>query len=348
MVDPATRPPADDALLIELRQLIQAARARTAAAVNSELTALYWAVGRRIHDIITGGGRAAYGQGVIDGLGRRLAQEFGRGFEAKNLRRMMRFAELYPDRPIVASLMRQLSWTHILVLIPLRDKDQRDYYSRHAGESGWSVRELRQHIERKDFERSVLAESQSAGVVAASDHAIAGTFKDPYLLDFLGLNDSYDEASLESAILRHLEAFILELGQGFTFVARQKRMIIDGEDFHLDLLFFHRRLRRLVAVELKLGRFQAAHKGQMELYLRWLDRHERQEGEAGPIGLILCAESSREQVELLEMHKDGLMVAEYWTELPPRAELERHLHQALLEARERMANRRTLLGPAGD
>jgi hypothetical protein len=144
-------------------------------------------------------------------------------------------------------------------------------------------------------------------------------------------------------ILRQLEAFILELGRGFAFVERQKRLVIDGEDFYLDLLFFHRRLRRLVAIELKLGRFKAAHKGQMELYLKWLDKHERQAGEEAPIGLILCAESSREQVELLQMHKDGITVAEYWTELPPKAELERQLHAALVEARERLARRGVLL-----
>ena len=152
---------------------------------------------------------------------------------------------------------------------------------------------------------------------------------------------------MEAAILRQLEAFILELGRGFAFVERQKRMVIDGEDFYLDLLFYHRRLRRLVAIELKLGRFKAAHKtthkGQMDLYLKWLDKHERQAGEEAPIGLILCAESSREQVELLQMHKDVITVAEYWTELPPKAELEQHLHQALIEARERLARRGVLL-----
>jgi predicted nuclease of restriction endonuclease-like (RecB) superfamily len=167
-------------------------------------------------------------------------------------------------------------------------------------------------------------------------------FKDPYFLDFLGLRQGHDEADLEAAILRQLEAFILELGRGFAFVERQKRMVIDGDDFYLDLLFYHRRLRRLVAIELKLGRFKAAHKGQMELYLKWLDKHERQPNEESPIGLILCAESSREQVELLQMHKDGITVAEYWTELPPKAELEQRLHDALIEARERLARRDVL------
>ncbi len=160
------------------------------------------------------------------------------------------------------------------------------------------------------------------------------TFKDPYLLDFLGLRSDYLEKDIETAILHQLENFILELGKGFAFVERQKRMIIDGEDFYLDLLFFHRKLRRLVAIELKLGKFQAQHKGQMELYLKWLNKYERQAGEESPIGLILCAENSKEQVELLELHKDGIMVAEYLTELPPKKELEKKLHQALVEARE--------------
>jgi hypothetical protein len=165
-------------------------------------------------------------------------------------------------------------------------------------------------------------------------------FKDPYFLDFLGLKNDYLEKDLETAILRELESFILELGKGFAFVERQKRMIIDGEDFYLDLLFYHRHLKRLVAVELKLGKFHAKHKGQMELYLRWLDRYEKQEGEQSPIGLILCAESRREQVELLEMYKDGIMVAEYWTELPPKRELEKRLHLLLIEAKERLAIKR--------
>ncbi|MEO8711181.1 MAG: PDDEXK nuclease domain-containing protein [Parafilimonas sp.] len=147
---------------------------------------------------------------------------------------------------------------------------------------------------------------------------------------------------MEAAILKELENFILEVGKGFAFVERQKRMIIDGEDYHLDLLFFHRKLKRLVAIDLKIGKFQAKDKGQMELYLKWLDKYEKQEGEEKPVGLILCAETSREQIELLEMHKDGIMMAEYWTELPPKKELEKKLHQALIEAREMLERKRLM------
>jgi hypothetical protein len=147
---------------------------------------------------------------------------------------------------------------------------------------------------------------------------------------------------LESAIIKELENFILELGKGFSFVERQKRIILDGKDFYLDLLFFHRKLKRLVAIELKLRDFKPADKGQMELYLKWLDRYDRQDGENSPIGLILCAGKSTEQIELLEMHKDGIMVAEYWTDLPPKAELEKKLHSLLIEAKERIERRKSL------
>jgi predicted nuclease of restriction endonuclease-like (RecB) superfamily len=238
-----------------------------------------------------------------------------------------------------------LAWSHFKEILPLKDENKRLYYARIAGAERWSVRELRKRIESKTYERNALAVLKQgmpeATLLAATDDIKALTpslvFKDPYFLEFLGLPPGYNENDLENAILRELERFILELGHGFAFVERQKRMIIDGEDFYLDLLFFHRRLRRLVAVELKLGRFKPAHKGQMDLYLRWLDKYERQPGEEAPIGIILCAEASHEQVELLQMHNDGIMVAEYWTELPPKAELEKRLHQALIEAREKIA-----------
>ena len=357
---PASASPAalnTEALHAELRALIDTSRRRLAGAVNAELTRLYWTVGERLRAEGLGGARARYGDKLIARLGEQLAREFGRGFEAKNLRRMVQFAERFPASEKVASLMRLLSWTHFLQLMPLKGAEARDFYAHQAAQERWSVRELRQCIERRTYERTALASTQGAGLshaLAQADAAggpLAGTpglvFKDPYFLDFLGLRQGHDEGDLEGAILRELEAFILELGRGFAFVERQKRMVIDGEDFHLDLLFFHRRLRRLVAIELKLGRFKAAHKGQMELYLKWLDKFERQAGEEPPIGLILCAESSREQVELLQMQKDGITVAEYWTELPPKAEIERHLHQALIEARERLA-RRGLLLEGGD
>lgn len=336
----------------ELRTLIASSRQRLAGAVNAELTRLYWAVGQRLATEVLGGERAQYGSQLLEQLGQQLSQEFGRGFEARNLRRMAKFAQAFPSAEIVSTLSTKLSWSHMVAIVGLKNPQARQFYARQAAQDRWSVRELTHQIERKAFERTELAALQAPTPVQAEPAEApsrpALVFKDPYFLDFLGLRQGHDEADLEAAILRQLEAFILELGRGFAFVERQKRMVIDGEDFYLDLLFYHRRLRRLVAIELKLGRFKAAHKGQMELYLKWLDQHERQSGEEAPIGLILCAESSREQVELLQMHKDGITVAEYWTELPPKAELEQHLHQALLEARERLARRGVLLGGGED
>jgi predicted nuclease of restriction endonuclease-like (RecB) superfamily len=332
----------------ELRKLIASSHQHLAGAVNAELTRLYWSLGERLRsEVLAGADRAKYGEQLLNRVGEQLAQEFGRGFEAKNLRRMVQFAQTFPMPEIVATLSRQLSWSHFVNLLPLKTEPARQFYAQQAATHTWSVRELRNQIERKAFERTEIASTQSL-VRQAEAPAAALVFKDPYFLDFLGLRQGYDEADLESAILRQLEAFILELGRGFAFVERQKRMVIDGDDFYLDLLFYHRRLRRLVAIELKLGRFKAAHKGQMELYLKWLDKHERQAGEETPIGLILCAESSREQVELLQMQKDGITVAEYWTELPPKAELEQKLHAALVEARERLARRGVLLADSDD
>ena len=341
-------PAPSDTLHAELRSLIASSRQRLAGAVNAELTRLYWAVGQRLRTEVLGEGRASYGAQLLDQLGQQLTQEFGRGFESRNLRRMVKFAESFPDPAIVSTLSTQLSWSHMVAIVALKTSQARQFYASQAAQNSWSVRELHHQIERKAFERTELAALQAptshqAELTDAVHATPALVFKDPYFLDFLGLRQGHDEADLEAAILRQLEAFILELGRGFAFVERQKRMVIDGDDFYLDLLFYHRRLRRLVAIELKLGRFKASHKGQMELYLKWLDKHERQPGEEAPIGLILCAESSREQVELLQMHKDGITVAEYWTELPPKAELEQHLHQALIEARERLARRGVLL-----
>lgn len=236
---------------------------------------------------------------------------------------------------IVVSLGRQLSWTHFRALLPLKTPEARAFYVQEAVGQGLSVRGLRHLIARKAFERREIANAQLVGETAVP----RDVFRDPYLLDFLGLEDTFLERDLETAIIRDMEAFLLEAGNGFAFVERQKRMIIDDDDYHLDLLFFSRPLRRLVAIELKIGKFKAAYEGQMKLYLKWLDRYERREGEESPIGLILCTEASREQVELLEMHKDGIVVAEYWTALPPKAELQARIQQIYQAASERVARR---------
>jgi predicted nuclease of restriction endonuclease-like (RecB) superfamily len=320
----------DNSLYTDLSILIESGQKQLASYANSTLTILFWQVGKRINEEILQNRRADYGKQIVTTLSIQLEIAYGKNFTEKNLRRMMQFAEQFTNFEIVATLSRQLSWSHFLVLIPLKSQEAKLFYAKLSQENNFGVRELRQQIGRKAFERTELANVQTVNTDLFS------AFKDPYLLDFLGLKNTFLEKDLEAAILQELENFILELGKGFAFVERQKRMIIDGEDFHLDLLFFHRKLKRLIAIELKLGKFEAAHKGQMELYLRWLHKYEKQEGENPPVGLILCAESSREQVELLEMHQDGIVVAEYWTDLPPKKQLEQKIHSLLIEARERL------------
>ena len=335
-------PPASENLLDDLRRLIDETRTTVAATVNVGLTMLYWRIGLRINDEILQGERAEYGKQIVATLTQQLTEEYGTGFSEKNLRRMMQFADVFPDEQIVVSLVRQLSWTHFLALIPLKDPLQRDFYAEMCRIERWSVRTLRDKISSMLYEHTALSKKPEALIREELD-ALRDedrltpdlVFRDPYFLEFLGLQDRYLEKDLEDAILRELEQFLLELGAGFSFIARQKRITVDGDDYYLDLLFFHRGLRRLIAIDLKLGSFKPADKGQMELYLRWLDRYERQPGEEPPLGLILCAGKKQETVELMELEKSGIRVAEYLTELPPRAVLEQRLHQAIENARAR-------------
>ena len=336
------------ALLSDIRTLIEAARQRAASTVNSELTMLYWRIGQRIHTQVLEGRRADYGEEVVLTLAAQLVKEYGSSFGVKNLRRMVQFAATFPDEQIVVSLIRQLSWTHFIALIPLKDPLQRDYYAQMAGAERWSVRTLRERIDSMLYERTAL--SKKPGETIAKELATmrdaqrmspALVMRDPYILDFLGLRDTWQEGDLEAAIIREMESFLLELGAGFSFVARQKRIQIDDDDFHLDLLFYNRKLRRLVAVELKIGDFKAAYKGQMELYLRWLDKYEREPEEASPLGIILCTGKKREQIELLELDKSGIHVAEYLTALPPRGVLVERLQQAAERAQLQIEQRKT-------
>lgn len=332
MKDVTTQEDFETLLITELSQLIEQSRQFVVAQANSALTLLFWTIGSRINESILQNKRASYGKQIVVTLSRKLNVRYGSNFEEKNLRRMLQFAEQFREKEIVVTLSRQLSWSHFLVLLPIKNYEAKLFYARSAAARSSGVRDLRRQIQAKEFERTSIANLQ----LQDDGRQVFNNFKDPYFLNFLGLQDTYLEKDLEQAILRELESFLLELGKGFTFVGRQKRMIIDGEDFHLDLLFYHRILRRLVAVELKLGKFQAQYKGQMELYLKWLDRYEKADGELPPVGLILCSESSREQIELLEMHKDGIMVAEYWTELPSRKELEAKIQNILSDAKERI------------
>ncbi len=339
-------PAAPPALLGDIRALIEASRQRVASAVNAELTLLFWRIGQRIHTEVLAGQRAGYGDEILPTLAAQLVRDYGRSFADKNLRRMVQFAATFSDEPIVVTLSRQLSWSHFVALLPLKDPLQRDYYVQMASAERWSVRTLRERIDSMLYERTALSKKpdetitqELAAMRDAQRMSPALVMRDPYILDFLGLRDTWQEGDLEAAIIREMESFLLELGAGFSFLARQKRIQIDDEDFHLDLLFYNRKLRRLVAVELKIGEFKAAYKGQMELYLRWLDKHEREPEEASPLGFILCTGKKSEQIELLELDKSGIHVAEYLTTLPPRAVLGERLQQATERARLQIEQR---------
>lgn len=339
---------ADDApaLIADIRHLIQESKAELAVTVNSTLTFLYWRIGRRILDQVLDHARAGYGEQIIVSLATDLVAEHGRGFGAKNLHHMMRFADVFRDKEIVYALSRQLSWTHLRSLMYIDDPLKREFYLQMCRAEGWSTRALQGRLDSMLFERTALSRKPDELLTAElatlrEEGQISSNLilKDPYIFDFLGLQDRYLERDLEDAILRELENFLLEMGAGFSFVARQKRLQIDHQDFYIDLLFYNRRLKRLVAVELKLGEFKAADKGQMELYLRWLAKHEQEPDELSPLGIILCTSKNHEQIELLELGQSGIHVAEYLTGLPSRELLEKKLHDAVVLSRARLENK---------
>lgn len=333
-------------LIKDLRQIIDQARTHVAATANYELTLMYWHIGERINREVLGNQRAEYGKQIVATVSTQLQAEYGnKGFEERNIRRMMQFAQMFPDINILSSLVTKLSWSHFLTVMPLKDELKREFYLTMAASERWSKRTLQEKIDGMLYERTAIAtkpdELIKKEISSLRDENVMSpdlVFKSPYFLEFTGLTGMYSEKDLEDSLLVHLEQFLIELGNGFCFVARQKRMIIDGEDFKLDLLFFHRRLHRLIAIDLKLGRFKAQYKGQMELYLRWLEKNEMQPGEESPLGLLLCTEGSEEQIELLQLDKVGIKVAQYLTELPPRDVLMRQIQKSLKAAKARLDN----------
>ena len=345
----------DEGLLSDLRGLIEQARQHLAQTANSTLTMLYWHIGHRIGVELLNEERAPYGQEIVSAVSRELTLAYGKGFTDRNLWHMKRFAEVFSDEQIVYALSAVLSWTHFRQLIYLEKPLQREFYAEMCRIERWSTRTLEKKISGMLYERTaiskkteVVAEMEIAKMRASDQISTDLVFRDPYLLDFLGLKGAYSERDMESAILADMERFLLEMGDGFCFVARQKRLIIGRDDFYLDLLFYHRKLKRLVAVELKLEHFKAAHKGQMELYLRWLERYERQPGEEAPIGLILCASVNQEEVEILQLDGSSIRVAEYLTELPDREVLRVRLHQSIELARQKAMNALPLAKDRGE
>lgn len=332
-----------DNLFIDIRNLIEESRKKVALSVNSEMVILYWHIGERIRIDILGEERAEYGKQIIDKLSIKLIKEYGSGYNRANLFHMVRFSEIFSDKQIVYTVCRQLSWSHFRQLIYLKKPLQREFYTEMCRIERWNTRTLNKKIQGMLYERTAISRKpeelikQELDTLKETEQMSQDLiFRDPYVLDFLDLADTYSEKDLENAILREIQHFLLELGKDFTFMARQKRITVDNEDYYIDLLFYNRQLRRLIAIELKLGKFKAADKGQMELYLRWLDKYERHPWEESPLGLILCAAKSDEHIKLLQLEQSGIRVAEYLTELPPREVLEKKLYEAIHIARERL------------
>jgi predicted nuclease of restriction endonuclease-like (RecB) superfamily len=329
----------DETMLFQrVSEIIEYRKTRAGVYANREVLLMFWEVGQHINSVILDGGRSAYGKNILATLSPKLIEAYGRSFYLDNIYRMMRFAKVFEDVEILATVSPKLSWSHFIEIMRVKTEEGRLFYINDVNERNLAVHDLRKEISRKAFERREIANSQ----ITEGSKVPFNVFKDPFLLDTFGLKDNHDEGDLEQAILTGLEKFILEFGNGLTFVARQKRMTMDGVDFTLDLLFYSRELRRLIAIDLKIVAFKPAHKGQMEFYLKWLNKYNRYEGENEPIGLILCAKANRGQIELMELDKSGIAVAEYWTVLPPKDVFEKKIQEILIEARERIERRKLL------
>jgi predicted nuclease of restriction endonuclease-like (RecB) superfamily len=331
-------------LFSQIKNIIDSAKQKVVLEVNSTMTAMYWEIGNHINQELIKDKRAEYGSQLVSNLAKQLQAEYGTtSFSEKNLRRMMQFATMFPERKIVATLLRQFSWSHFTLFIPIQDELKRSFYMEMCRLENWSVRTLREKIDGMLYERTAISKKSDKVIKQELENLKDNdklspdlVFKDPYFLDFLGLHDTYSEKDLENAILAEMEKFLCEMGTDFGFIARQKRITIDNEDYYIDLLFSHRRLHCLVVVELKLGEFKASYKGQMELYLRWLEKNDHVEGENAPIGLILCAGKNSEHVELMHLEENNIRVAEYMTKLPDQKLLEQKLNQAIEFARNRL------------
>jgi len=333
-------------LFVTIKQLIEQSKQQIAISVNASMSFLYWQIGKQINEVVLKNKRAEYGKQIVVSLSRQLEIEYSTSFSDKNLRRMMQFAEIFPDEKIVVSLMRQLSWTHILAILPIEDPLKRDFYVQLCIHERWSVRTFRERIQSMLYERTAISKKPEQTILndlklLKKEQKISPdlVFRDPYFLDFLGLTDTYSEKDLETSIIVELQHFIIELGSDFAFMARQKRIVIDDRDYYIDLLFYHRRLKCLIAIDLKIGEFEAGFKGQMELYLRYLEKYEQLEGENSPIGLILCTGKNEEHVELLQLDKSNIRVAEYLTALPPQKLLQEKLHKAVEIAQQKLTHK---------
>ncbi len=321
-------------------EIIDNSMRQVAVYVNAQSSMTFWNVGKFIIDDMDYQTYSAYGQKILATLSQRLMERYGKGYTYSALTRMMKVARIYNDKEMFAMLSQTLSWSHFIELITIEDATKRLYYQQMGIAEHWSVKQLRDKQDGMAYERSIIAAKPNDEITNAlkritPQHAEPDVvLKSSYVLDFLGLSGYYSEDELENAIAKQLESFILELGQGFAFLERQKRFTIDGTDYYLDLLFYHRKLKCLVAIDLKLGKFKPQYKGQMELYLKYLQKYDMQPDENPPIGLLLCSEGNTEHIELLMLDEDNIRVGQYTTWLPDKQWFIDKLNRSILIAQE--------------
>ena len=329
--------------------LIENAKRNVAVSVNNEMTLLYWNIGKDITNNVLNNQKAEYGKAVIKQLSQKLTNEYGRGYSRANLFRMLKIYEYFNDFEIFSTLSRKLSWSHFVELLQIPEKLKREFYATMCANEYWGVRTLRERIGSALFERTAISKKPEQTIIndlqllsRENKMTVNLFFRDPYILDFLDLKDTYSEKDLENAILGELERFILELGNDFAFLGRQKRITIEGEDYYIDLLFYHRKMKRLVVIELKLDKFRPEHKGQVELYLKWLDKYEKAEGEDSPIAIILCASKNDMVAELLGLDNSGIHVAQYLTKYVPKEIIQQKIIDSIEKAKIQLEQRHNI------
>ena len=327
-------------LRLGIEKLIEKRGRDVAVYLNAEISRLYWSIGNYIIAELQYETYSKYGQQIVKTLSQELTNKYGKGYTYSGLNRMIKVAEIYTEEEMFATLSQTLSWSHFIELIAIKNPAKRLFYQQMCMIENWSIRTLRQKEESMLFERSSIAakpEEMILQTLQKTDHANLSPdliFRNTYILDFLGLNGYFSENDLEDAILSQLEKFVLELGQGFAFLERQKRLSIDSTDYYLDLLLYHRQLNCLVVIDLKLGKFKPEYKGQMELYLKYLQKYEMQPHENSPVGLLLCSEGNTEHIELLLLDEGNIKVAQYLTSFPDKQWFVEKLNKSIAIAQQ--------------
>lgn len=327
----------EESLYVDVCSLIEQARRRVATTVNREVCMMNWQVGCRIKQEVLGNQRAEYGKQVLKNLSCKLTERYGSGWGLYKLQHCVRAAYAFSEEEIMYAVRTQLTWTHLRSLMSIEDELERKFYIEMCRVEHWDTRTLDQKIDQQLYLRTAVSRRPEE-VIRRELTKIENTdtlspdlvFRSSYFLDMLGLTNAYSEHNLEDAILLQIQDFIKELGTDFAFLDRQKHITVDSTDYWIDLLFFHRGLRRLVAIDLKLGKFKPEYEGQMLLYLRYLSKNERREGEENPIGLILCSEGNTEHIEYLMLDENSdIRVAQYYTQLPDKKLLSEKLKRAI-------------------